>query len=143
LAREGEYGVLQVTDRGQEVLGNRDAHVGLAIAQRATPSKPQPRPAAATSDPLFERLRALRKRLADELGVPPYIIFHDRVLREMVEARPRTVTDLLHISGIGTRKAADYGEIFLAEIAELPGAAIPEPARTLSQAGQLPLESRE
>lgn len=125
LVREGEYGILRLTTRGQEVLSNQDARVGLVVSQarpRRTPRAPtsgtQGEPGTpARDEPLFERLRALRKRIADENAVPPYVIFHDRVLREMIEQRPRKEIDLLRISGIGARKAAEFGPAFLAEIA--------------------------
>jgi ATP-dependent DNA helicase RecQ len=69
------------------------------------------------ADPLFERLRALRKRLADERGVPAYIVFNDRVLRAMADQRPATAAELLRISGVGPRKLERYGAAFLDAIA--------------------------
>jgi ATP-dependent DNA helicase RecQ len=68
------------------------------------------------ADPLFERLRALRKQLADERGVPAYIIFNDRVLRTMADQRPATAGELLGISGVGPRKLEQYGDLFLEAI---------------------------
>jgi ATP-dependent DNA helicase RecQ len=64
-------------------------------------------------DPLFEALRELRRKLAGEQGVPPYVIFHDSTLRELAAQRPRSDTDLEHIGGIGTRKREAYGRAFL------------------------------
>lgn len=71
-----------------------------------------------TADPLFERLRALRKRLADERGVPAYVIFNDRTLHELCEHRPATPAELLKVSGVGPHKLARYGDALLAAIAE-------------------------
>jgi ATP-dependent DNA helicase RecQ len=68
-------------------------------------------------DPLFDALRELRRKLAGEAGVPPYVIFHDSTLREMAAQRPRSDADLEHISGIGARKRAAYGPAFLETIA--------------------------
>ncbi len=68
-------------------------------------------------DTLFDRLRGLRKRLADERGVPAYVIFNDRVLRAMADQRPATSAGLLRISGVGPSKLERYGEVFLAAIA--------------------------
>jgi len=65
------------------------------------------------SNPLFEALRACRRDLAQEAGVPPYVIFHDSTLREMTERMPQTMDALSRISGIGTRKLEAYGEAFL------------------------------
>ena len=67
---------------------------------------------------LFERLRALRKRIADEAEVPPYIVFSDAALRDMCAKLPRTPDEFLDVSGVGEKKLARYGEAFLAEIAE-------------------------
>jgi ATP-dependent DNA helicase RecQ len=62
---------------------------------------------------LFEALRALRKKLADERRVPAYVVMSDATLLEMAEQHPRTEAELLGISGIGPRKLAAYGEAFL------------------------------
>ena len=67
---------------------------------------------------LFERLRALRKRIADAAEVPPYIVFSDAALRDMCVKLPRTPDEFLDVSGVGEKKLARYGEAFLAEIAE-------------------------
>jgi ATP-dependent DNA helicase RecQ len=69
------------------------------------------------ADPLFDRLRTLRKELADERGVPAYIVFNDRVLRAMCEERPTTAAELLAISGVGPKKLETYGAVFLEAIA--------------------------
>ena len=72
-------------------------------------------PDAATTA-LFERLRSLRKRLATEAGVPPYVIFHDKTLAVMARRRPGSEEALLGISGVGQAKLERYGEAFIAEI---------------------------
>ncbi|QQV77199.1 DNA helicase RecQ [Sphingomonas aliaeris] len=71
-----------------------------------------------TGDPLFEALRARRRTLAAEASVPPYVIFHDSVLRDMATIRPSTLRALGEISGIGARKLEAYGEAFLEVIRE-------------------------
>jgi len=63
---------------------------------------------------LWEALRARRLELARKQGVPPYVVFHDATLAEMVERRPQTLSDLAHISGVGERKLAAYGADFIA-----------------------------
>jgi ATP-dependent DNA helicase RecQ len=65
---------------------------------------------------LFERLRALRKRLADERKVPAYVVFSDRTIQAMAEQKPRTPDGLLEIHGVGQKKLDEYGEAFLREI---------------------------
>ncbi|MBL8656611.1 MAG: DNA helicase RecQ [Altererythrobacter sp.] len=67
-------------------------------------------------DPLFDALRALRRELAQEAGVPPYVIFHDSTLRAMAEARPGTLAALGALPGVGARKLEAYGARFLKEI---------------------------
>jgi ATP-dependent DNA helicase RecQ len=71
-------------------------------------------PARRSDDPLFQKLRALRKRLADAQGVPAYIVFGDQVLWGMVDRRPTTIAELLRVSGVGPVKAERYGAAFLA-----------------------------
>jgi ATP-dependent DNA helicase RecQ len=65
---------------------------------------------------LFEKLRGLRKSLADKKGVPPYIVFGDATLRLMALHKPQDEAGLLAISGVGERKLAEYGQAFLAAL---------------------------
>jgi ATP-dependent DNA helicase RecQ len=69
-------------------------------------------------DPLFEALRTCRRELAQEAGMPPYVIFHDSTLREMAAVRPQTIAQLGEITGVGKRKLEAYGEAFLAVLKE-------------------------
>lgn len=64
-------------------------------------------------DPLFDALRERRRELAKDAQVPPYVIFHDSVLREMAAAKPASLTQMSSISGVGARKLEAYGEAFL------------------------------
>jgi len=70
----------------------------------------------AANDGLFERLRALRKALADENNVPAYVVFSDKTLLEMAALRPRDAIEMLGISGVGEHKLNLYGDTFLDEI---------------------------
>ncbi len=65
---------------------------------------------------LFEQLRSLRLEISKELGVPPYVVFHDKTLREMAALKPSTRAELLRVSGVGERKAERYGARFLEHI---------------------------
>ncbi len=67
-------------------------------------------------DALFERLRALRKRLADEHNVPPYVVFTDTTLQEMAAEKPTNKITMLAISGVGSQKFDRYGHDFISEI---------------------------
>jgi ATP-dependent DNA helicase RecQ len=69
-------------------------------------------------DALFRALRGQRLALARERGVPSYVIFHDRTLEEMAQRRPATLDEMVGISGVGEKKLQDFGEVFLAVIAE-------------------------
>ena len=65
------------------------------------------------SDPTFQRLRTLRKRLADERGVPAYIVFSDQVLWDMIDLAPASLHEMLGVPGVGPAKLEQYGEDFL------------------------------
>lgn len=69
-------------------------------------------------DELFERLRQLRKRFADELNVPPFVVFSDATLSDMAEKRPINRLQMLQVSGVGETKFLHYGEAFINEILE-------------------------
>ena len=68
---------------------------------------------APNDEPLWEALRECRRQLAAEQNVPPYVIFHDATLKQMVAERPADLPAMLSISGIGQAKLARYGERFL------------------------------
>jgi len=65
---------------------------------------------------LFERLRGLRRRLADERNVPAYVIFSDVSLREMAKNYPATATEFRRVPGVGEQKLKDFANAFLGEI---------------------------
>ena len=65
---------------------------------------------------LFERLRSLRKKLADEAGVPPYVVFSDAHLRDMCVRAPKTRAEFALVNGVGPAKLDRYADVFLAEI---------------------------
>ncbi len=104
-----------------DVCTDADVLEGLARPRAADTlglSIPGTRPA--TDDlrgtPLFEALRDLRKRLADERGVPAYVVFSDATLLEMTAARPKTDAELLAVSGVGPTKLERYGDQFITVI---------------------------
>ena len=104
-----------------------DGPAGRPALETLPPAAPGPgRPAeaaiaaAAAADPaLFDRLRGLRRSLADAEGVPAYVIFSDAVLTRMAVARPRDEAGLLAISGVGPVKLARYGDAFLQVLREV------------------------
>nr|MBF6632637.1 HRDC domain-containing protein [Planococcus sp. (in: firmicutes)] len=69
-----------------------------------------------SNDPLFEELRVVRKKLADEAGVPPFVIFSDKALQDMVARRPKNEVEFLEVNGVGANKLEKYGQAFLQAI---------------------------
>jgi ATP-dependent DNA helicase RecQ len=146
LQTTGDYPVLKLQPESREVLfGGREVHV---LKTKKLAGKRRKAPAAATAGPyneeLFDQLRDLRKVLATEQGVPPYVIFTDRTLHEMARRNPAgggkagglarffparhigrsplggpaTVDDLLQITGVGQAKLEKYGRQFFEAIRE-------------------------
>ncbi|MDE0074813.1 MAG: DNA helicase RecQ [Gammaproteobacteria bacterium] len=119
------FGSIRLTDESWPVLrGEAQVHMRRdvrppAAARKRKPRAEQPPPDPATWDEgLWEALRAHRLELARAQGVPPYVIFHDATLREMVERRPGTPEELAGITGVGETKLERYGEDFLGVIAK-------------------------
>ncbi|HWQ19712.1 MAG TPA: DNA helicase RecQ [Methanotrichaceae archaeon] len=115
LRAEGDdYPVVKLTDKCHYTL-SRGGDVRLT---RSGPSEGDAPPARAVDADagLFQRLRALRKRLADQENVPPYIVFHDSCLKEMAARLPMDRSELMSISGVGSKKLEKYGDQFLKEI---------------------------
>ncbi len=120
-------GALLPTEHGGLMLGG-DARailkgeIPVSVVLQPKKERTRRRGAAAGSaanpvgDALFDALRTLRRDLAKEAGVPPYVVFHDSVLREMASVRPATLDALGRIGGIGTRKLEAYGDAFLTVI---------------------------
>jgi ATP-dependent DNA helicase RecQ len=111
-----KFNVLDLTPEGRAVLKARKP-VQLTKPMRAPERREHAIGEITCDEALFERLRALRKRLADERGVPPYIVFSDVALRQMARSYPSNERQFTRISGVGERKLAEFGKIFLGEIA--------------------------
>ncbi len=111
-----KFSVLELTNAGGAALKER---------RKITLTKPVTAPEAKThhvgeitcDEALFERLRALRKTLADERDVPAYIVFSDVALRQMARNYPASEREFARISGVGEKKLREFGDIFLGEIA--------------------------
>jgi ATP-dependent DNA helicase RecQ len=142
LAVQGDHGTLALTELSGEVLRGerqvmfrRDAPRPVAAASPASPASPAaagrgggrsrravPGPAAGELAPeaeaVFEQLRAWRTGVAKELGMPPYVIFHDSTLRQIAAAPPTTLAGLAMVNGVGETKLARYGRQILDVLAE-------------------------
>jgi len=125
------YPVLALTEAGVALLKDAAALPALSLARQKRVVKDsrgdRRRVAVGVADgdhDLFDRLRAVRLRLARERNVPPYVIFHDTTLRELARVKPRSVAELGGIYGIGESKAARFGQEFVDEI--VVGSRIPD-----------------
>jgi ATP-dependent DNA helicase RecQ len=124
LVRDPEHGGLALGPEARAILKG-DAAVAVAEFTRPVRDgrKPRDRAAAAAivpDDPRFDVLRALRRDLAAEAAVPPYVIFHDSVLHAMIAAAPRSLQAMAGIPGIGAAKLKAYGAVFLKALETLP-----------------------
>jgi ATP-dependent DNA helicase RecQ len=112
------YPVLKLNPLSWEIL-KQQRSVQIAVAASAKQWLEAARPMDTTAEAveaLFGRLQALRKRLADQQAVPPYVVFANSSLRAMAEQQPQGLDQFSKIPGVGTRKLTQYGEIFIAEI---------------------------
>jgi ATP-dependent DNA helicase RecQ len=110
--------LLGLTEESWEVMrGQREVRLVQLVrrkkGERAERSKADTVSWEGVDRDLFETLRGTRTRLAEERGVPPYIVFNDSTLRELARVRPSSLERMRYISGIGDAKLRDYGERFL------------------------------
>jgi ATP-dependent DNA helicase RecQ len=123
----GDYPVLELTAPGVAMLRGQVAAEDIVLCRQpkaSTRSKSRGGRDAAmgrvereswegVDRELFDALRALRLEIARGRGVPPYVVFHDSTLREMARLKPGSLSALLHVPGVGARKAEDFGQQFL------------------------------
>ena len=114
------YSALKLTEASRPLLRGEES---LELARPRLKGKTGKRRASAqltssADEALFEQLRQLRKRLADEQGVPPYVVFGDASLAQMASEKPMDDNELLAVNGVGRHKLERYGADFLDAIAE-------------------------
>jgi ATP-dependent DNA helicase RecQ len=115
---QDKFSVLELTDTGLAALRARTQII--LTKPMVAPAAPGKRPRAgeiACDEVLFDRLRQLRKKLADERNVPAYIVFSDVALRQMARYYPENDGQFTRISGVGEKKLHEFGAVFLGEIA--------------------------
>lgn len=120
LVNEEQYGALQLTEKARGLLkGEVEIYLREGI-EAAKPERAKKRPlnVSDADQDLWEALKACRKQLADDQGVPPFHIFHDATLMEMMQHRPKDNAELLTINGVGEVKLEKYGDDFLAVLQE-------------------------
>ena len=109
------YSILKLNALSWEVMRKqRTVSIAVPIAQKVTWEDSSGK--AADVEVLMQKLRSLRKQLADEQAVPPYVIFHDSTLKLMAQMQPKTLDEFGNLSGVGSHKLSQYGKSFLAEI---------------------------
>ena len=120
----GKYPVLSLTAGAEEVLGGHKEveeirqHVSVPSRTSRSTSTPSRGKSSFGSGGLFEHLRQHRKRLAEEAGLRPYLIFPDTVLIDLANLRPTTLGEFGNVKGVGEAKLKKYGLSFLQAIAE-------------------------
>ena len=123
----GKYPVLSLTAGAEEVLGGHKEveeirqHVSVSPRTSRSTSTPSRGKSSSGSGGLFEHLRQHRKRLAEEAGLRPYLIFPDTVLIDLANLRPTTLGEFGNVKGVGEAKLKKYGLSFLQAIAEYKG----------------------
>ncbi len=114
----GDYPTLGVTEQGMEFLKNRDS-VTL-VRQSNGSSSPRPPGDPAESD-LYEKLRVVRRKLSDERGIRPFMVFSNAALRGMASQKPHDRESMLKIKGVGQNSFNQFGDHFISAIAKYVG----------------------
>lgn len=106
---QGSMPTVYVSAKGKEVLlGKRKVERrGVVVTKQIV-----------ETDPLFEELRIIRKQLADQSNVPPFVIFSDKSLKDMCAKKPTNSQEFLEVNGVGENKLEKYGEVFIKAILE-------------------------
>lgn len=103
----GQFPIIYVTENGKAVLmGQQKVFRKVSVVTKQITE----------DNPLFEKLRALRRQLAQDAGVPPFVVFSDKTLQDMASRMPTTEEEFLEVNGVGLTKLERYGEPFLNEI---------------------------
>ncbi len=120
ISKSEDYGVISLNQNAYEVLSGRRLVSGYHLEEAKSSKKTTRRvEGLGDTDPeaaLFERLRVLRKRLADEKSVPPYIIFSDKTLLDMCKRKPKTKAQFAQVYGVGDQKLQMYCDVFISAI---------------------------
>ena len=113
------FGALRLEEKCRPLLrGEQDIELRRDTPQSKAKRTTKTRLSADIDVALWEALRECRREMAEEQGVPPYVIFHDRTLQELCVSLPQTLSQFSEIGGVGERKLGKYGAIFLAVINE-------------------------
>ncbi len=110
-----EYPILTLTETARAIFkGDKQVMMPIYIKPKLSKKKEKKAAIAATFESdLFEKLRQKRREIAEEKGVPAYVIFHDKTLKDMAEIKPKTLDEFLEVNGVGQQKAERYGNAFI------------------------------
>jgi ATP-dependent DNA helicase RecQ len=116
------YGALQLTEKSRSLLRSEET---LQLRKQIKSKKVKKKAARSQTvnkadQPLWDELKHLRFELAQEQSVPPYVIFHDATLQQMISKRPNSLDEMQNISGIGKQKLNHYGQVFLDVLLQYP-----------------------
>jgi len=122
VTEDDEYPLLRITAAGRALCQDKgDVRLGLPVPPKAKKKSKALKNASPSFTPsdeaLYEKLRAIRRALADKAGIPPYVICQDATLLEIAAAKPQTPEALLEIKGMGEKRVQKYGRLFLDAIA--------------------------
>ncbi|MEX0727621.1 MAG: DNA helicase RecQ [Planctomycetaceae bacterium] len=120
LEKVGEYNVLNVSDSGWSLLRG-DASPRLLVPRKLKKAERTRARATGTAGgaddaydhPLFDALKGLRRKIAQEMNVPAYIVFGDAALRDMARRRPSSPSSFREVKGVGEKKAQDFADVFV------------------------------
>ncbi|QSS99948.1 DNA helicase RecQ [Pontibacillus sp. ALD_SL1] len=109
---DGKFPLLRLTQESLAILkGEETVQMIIENASKAHQELD-------VNEDLFEKLRMLRKRLAEEHKIPPYVVFSDATLKELCQAKPKTKSEMLQVKGVGEKKFEQYGVLFLEALEE-------------------------
>ncbi|GGD01452.1 DNA helicase RecQ [Pontibacillus salipaludis] len=109
---DGKFPLLRLTQESLAILkGEKTVQMIIESASKAHQE-------IDVNEDLFENLRMLRKRLAEEHKIPPYVVFSDATLKELCQAKPQTKSEMLQVKGVGEKKYEQYGVLFLEALQE-------------------------
>jgi ATP-dependent DNA helicase RecQ len=121
IEKVGDYNVLRISESGRQVLKGKETPKLLKPAEKkARKAKAAVVGWQDVDEGLFEVLRKLRRRLAEEKHVPAFVVFSDAALRDMARLTPVTTEEFLEVNGVGEKKCEQYAQVFLPAIAEWP-----------------------
>jgi len=109
------FPVLKLNAASWQVL-RKQLPVQIAVPEKLKDSRAESAETSAEAAGLLAQLRSLRKQLADQQGIPPYIVFTESTLRDMAQRMPRSLAQFGQVSGVGSRKLAQYGDVFVEAI---------------------------